>query len=622
MRRFSLFPRLPSPTTPFQTLALCLTLGAAAFGSLDLPPTLATAQETATSDERPTGELLFESTAQAFADNARKTRIGAISVVDEADGIGPVARCEVFEEPESPWAFSLRFPVDRPVQKGETLLLEFRARTVSAKTESGLGSLGAMFEVSQPPYVKSLDRRLELGLAWRDYSLPFRCVESRDAGGSAIVFFLGYLPQTVEIADVKLSSFGQNFDVSALRSSEPRYKGAEPDAPWRKAAQERIEQIRKGDLTLQVVDAAGKPIPNATVEIRQTRSAFGWGTAVVAGRILASGPDADQYRDFIAKYCNRAVFENDLKWFGWQNRRNRADVFRALDWLDERQIDVRGHCLVWPSWRNSTPRWKELASNPEALDAAIREHIRDEASALRGRVVDWDVVNEIHDNNDILKILGDDILVDWFQEARAADPNARLFINDYGILSGEGLDRRKQNSYFREIKKLLDAGAPIGGIGMQSHFGQTATPPERLLEILDRFAELGLPISITEHDVDATDKAFQAEFTRDFLTAAFSHPTVDEILIWGFWERSHWRPESAYFTANWTPTNAGKVWQELVGETWRSNLDATSNENGAVATRVFLGDYRLTVRVGDKTKTVETTVEKNAAEPLVVRFDD
>jgi hypothetical protein len=155
MRRFSLFPRLPSPPTPFQTLALCLTLGAAAFGLLDVPASFATAQETATSDERPTGELLFESTAQAFGGNARKNRIGAISVVDEADGVGPVARCEVFEEPESPWAFSLRFLVDRPVEKGEVLLLEFRARTVSAKTESGLGALGPMFETSDTPYVKS-----------------------------------------------------------------------------------------------------------------------------------------------------------------------------------------------------------------------------------------------------------------------------------------------------------------------------------------------------------------------------------------------------------------------------------------------------------------------------------
>ncbi|MBR4104688.1 MAG: endo-1,4-beta-xylanase, partial [Thermoguttaceae bacterium] len=348
MRRFSLFYRR-SPS--FQTLAcLGLTL-AAAFGSFVVPSPSATAQETATSDERPTGELLFESTAQTFAANARKNRIGAISVVDEADGVGPVARCEIFETPESPWAFSLRFLVDRPVEKGEVLLLEFRARTVSAKTESGLGALGPMFETSDPPYVKSLNQRVELGLAWRDYSLPFRCVESRDAGKSAIVFFLGYLPQTVEIADVKLSTFGTDFDVSALRSSEPRYKGAEPDAPWRKAAQERIEKIRKGDLTLQIVDADGKPVPNAAVEIRQTRSAFGWGTAVVAGRLLAQGSDADAYRDFLVKYCNRAVFENDLKWFGWQNRRNRADVFRALDWLDERQIDVRGHCLVWPSWR-------------------------------------------------------------------------------------------------------------------------------------------------------------------------------------------------------------------------------------------------------------------------------
>ena len=141
MRRFSLFYRR-SPS--FATLAcLGLTL-AAAFGSFAVPSPSATAQETATSDERPTGELLFESTTQTFAANARKPRIGAISVVDEAESVGPVARCEIFETPESPWAFSLRFLVDRPVEKGEVLLLEFRARTVSAKTESGLGALGVI----------------------------------------------------------------------------------------------------------------------------------------------------------------------------------------------------------------------------------------------------------------------------------------------------------------------------------------------------------------------------------------------------------------------------------------------------------------------------------------------
>ncbi|MCF0233775.1 MAG: endo-1,4-beta-xylanase, partial [Thermoguttaceae bacterium] len=317
---------------------------------------------------------------------------------------------------------------------------------------------------------------------------------------------------------------------------------------------------------------------------------------------------------FVEKYCSRVVFENDMKWHAWRNPRGRDSVLKALDWLDERGITVRGHCLVWPSWRNSNPQWREISGDKDALATAVREHVAGEAGDLAGRVVDWDVVNEIWDNHDILDILGRDVLVEWFKTAREADPNVRLFINDYGILSGQGMDKRKQDFYFKTIQELLAAGAPIGGVGMQGHFGQTATPPEKIIEILDRFAELGLGIAITEHDVDSADETYKAEFTRDLMTAAFACPAVDSFLVWGFWERAHWRPQSAYFRADWTPTDAGRVWMEYVGEKWRSNLDAETAENGEFAARVFHGDYKIAVRVADSERVVEAKVSKDGAE--------
>jgi hypothetical protein len=183
-----------------------------------------------------------------------------------------------------------------------------------------------------------------------------------------------------------------------------------------------------------------------------------------------------------------------------------------------------------------------------------------------------------------------------------------LYLNDYGILSGN--DIRHQNFHADTVQYLLDHGAPIGGVGLQSHFGSVATPPERLLEILNRFGAFGLNISITEHDIDTDDEIFQAEFTRDFLTVAFSHPSVDSIMIWGFWEGRHWRPRAAYYRRDWSLRPAGQVWLDLVMNKWWSHFDETTDQKGEVSARGFLGNYEITVRKDGRSQTVKTTLPK------------
>ena len=319
---------------------------------------------------------------------------------------------------------------------------------------------------------------------------------------------MGELIQTLEISDLKLSKLGQSSDVSALAVPVLLYEGQEPDAAWRKDAEKRIDENRKGLLTVRVLDQDGKPLEGIDVKIKQTSSSFRWGTAVVAGRIFDPSEDGRKYRDFIEKYCNVVVFENDLKWFGWQNPRGRQNVKRALDWFDERKIAVRGHCLVWPSWRNSNRTWRTI-EDANVLRKTVKDHILDETSELKGRLIEWDVVNEPYDNRDLWQKLGKSEIAEWFKTARQGDPDARLFINDYGILSGEGLDRRKQDFYFNTIKEIMESGAPIGGIGMQGHFGRQGTPPQRVIDIVNRFSELGLPIAITEHDIDSQDAKYQ-----------------------------------------------------------------------------------------------------------------
>lgn len=158
------------------------------------------------------------------------------------------------------------------------------------------------------------------------------------------------------------------------------------------------------------------------------------------------------------------------------------------------------------------------------------------------------------------------------------------------------------------MRFLKQGGAPINGLGMQAHFGGTPTPPDRMLAILDRFAALGLAISITEHDIDTQDEQLQADFTRDFLTVAFSHPAVVALLTWGFWENSHWRPNGAYYRSDWSLKPAGQVWLDLVTRAWWTDETIIADADGTARTRGFLGDYVITVTQGDKTASRPVTL--------------
>ena len=167
---------------------------------------------------------------------------------------------------------------------------------------------------------------------------------------------------------------------------------------------------------------------------------------------------------------------------------------------------------------------------------------------------------------------------------------------------------------------LLAQGAPLAGIGLQSHFGWDLTAPTMILKELDRFGELGLELEITEHDIDITDEQAQADYTRDFMTLAFSHPAVTGFLSWGFWEGMHWKPTGAYFRKDWSLKPAGKVWIDLVTEKWWTSAEGKTTGNGTYQTRGFLGDYEVVVRKGSQVKTLRFPLTKTT-EPLAITLE-
>jgi GH35 family endo-1,4-beta-xylanase len=182
----------------------------------------------------------------------------------------------------------------------------------------------------------------------------------------------------------------------------------------------------------------------------------------------------------------------------------------------------------------------------------------------------------------------------WFKTAQECVPGVPLYLNDFSnhdMLA----DSEHFKNYYRTALFLQKAGAPLGGLGLQGHIGAQPSPPEAVLATLDLYAKLNLPIRVTEFDINTDDEKLQAEYTRDFLILAFSHPAVVGVQFWGFWEKNHWRPQAAMFRNDWSEKRNARVYRELVLKRWRTQVDGQTGANGRYAVRGFHGDYVITV---------------------------
>jgi endo-1,4-beta-xylanase len=138
-----------------------------------------------------------------------------------------------------------------------------------------------------------------------------------------------------------------------------------------------------------------------------------------------------------------------------------------------------------------------------------------------------------------------------------------------------------------------------------------------VLAALEVYSEFKLPIRITEFDIDTDDEQLQADYTRDFLILAYSHPSVVGVQHWGFWAKAHWRPRGALFRSDWSEKPAAKAYQDLVLKQWRTKLQGKAGASGKVSGRGFHGDYVVTVEQDGRRAEVTFTLRPDEAKTSV-----
>ena len=574
---------------------LAIVMGVAALGLSGLP-----AQSTLPPGGTP---LLAEASAKAFVLTSTSGNSDAATVtsVPVADAAYKTAwRIETRREISPAWGVELRSSLAAGAAKGDVGLVRFFARTLAAYDETGGGRIRVVVQKASPDYDKDLQAEVTVGRVWQEFTLPFTFADDYAQGAAELSFGFGYKAQTVEIGGIEVLDYGKRLAQSALPKTRFTYAGREPDAAWRRAALERIEQIRKGNFSLHVTDAAGVPVSGASVRIEQRRSAFQWGAALQFARLGTDSSDNQIYREKAFELFNSASPENDLKWPAWDGDwgpgYDHEQSLAALRWLNEHRFYVRGHVLVWPGWKDlpkSVLERRDPARQKEIPDLVLA-HIRDITTATKGLIREWDVLNEPYDHHDLMAMFGNDIMTSWYKTAAESAPGLPLYLNDF---SNHDLvaDADHFKNFSRTVVVLQKAGAPLGGLGLQGHIGAQPNAPENILATLDLLSDFKLPIRFTEFDVNTDDEELQADYTRDFLILAFSHPAVVGVQHWGFWEKTHWRPQAAMFRNDWSEKPNAKVYRSLVLDQWRTKTTGETDASGRFAVRGFHGEYAIFV---------------------------
>jgi endo-1,4-beta-xylanase len=271
------------------------------------------------------------------------------------------------------------------------------------------------------------------------------------------------------------------------------------------------------------------------------------------GFAAATGPLANEaaYRNIAATEFNQVTAENAMKWESTQPNPGQftfGGADQVVAFAQQNGQQVHGHTLVWHS---QTPGWVQSLGATQ-MRSAMQTHINTVVGrwASNPAVVSWDVVNEAFNEDGSMRqsfwlnTLGQSYIADAFRFARAADPNARLCLNDFNV---EGMNA-KSNAMFTLVQSLLAQNVPIDCVGFQGHLAIQFGLPGQIQQNMQRFANLGLEVRITELDVrmqlprSAQKDTQQAQFYTSVVNACNAVTACSGITIWGFTDLHSWVP--------------------------------------------------------------------------------
>lgn len=481
--------------------------------------------------------------------------------VDKSQG----SMVSIKKKPKTWWSLQLQPP--KFLADSTFYTLKFKA-----KIANGSGPIVAIVQGGPPDYRQKESASYELTKEWKEYSMTF-LADQKGYGLNNVAFQLGHAKGDIYVDDVEV------VPVEGVN-----------DMTWYNAADARIDSLRKKDFSI-------KATPNADVKVELVRHDYPFGTALA----LYDSKDSVEkwYRKTANKYFWYGVPENQFKWPEYEPKKGKLkkrEFKEYLDYVKDNGWGFRAHTLVWGHQGYGFDKHFSNQGSCKEIGQKIKARIDRDLKEYKGQIVEYDVWNEVFHEAFIFDKCGWGLLDSAHIWAHKADPTAKLFINEYNVISAGETDR-----LYEIVKGMLARKVPVHGIGVQCHFNARPVVPGLVKERLDKLASLGLPIKVTELDFGTWENGMdfseeeQAKRYELFIRSAFSHPAVEGILLWGFWDGRHWIKNGGIIAMDGREKPAAKTIYKLWHETWTTKGTFKADANGDVKFRGFPGKYKVTI---------------------------
>lgn len=403
-----------------------------------------------------------------------------------------------------------------------------------------------------------------------------------------------------------------------------------------------IEANRKAFAHFSVKNADGSPVRNAVISVEQKTHDFNFGANCFMLDELESPEKNELYKKKFAELFNLATIP-----FYWADLEPQQGLLRfekdapkiyrrpapglCLEWCHENGIRPKLHCLNYDQW---TPGW--VPNDPAEVKRLLDKRMKEIGERFADEIYPIEVINEtllpevFHDpytSRHSTLLFHEPDIIEWsFEHARKYFPANELIINEATERVWGDAFHWSRSNYYMQIERALTKGASIDGIGLQYHMffkredEQEKTrllyDPALLYEIMDQYAQLNRPLSITEMTVpayskDAEDEDIQAEILRNLYRIYFSHPAMESVIYWNIIDGyAAFAPQGdmtvgenyyhgALLRFDLSEKPAYKMLKKLIHEEWHTEDNVHTSASGQADLKGFFGEYRVNVSTED-----------------------
>lgn len=386
-------------------------------------------------------------------------------------------------------------------------------------------------------------------------------------------------------------------------------------------ARRRIRQVRQKEVELLVLKD-GRPVENACVSFRMKNHQFLFGAVCYSHGTLGHPGKEEQFTRLFTRLFNYTMVPYHWSWY--EPRRgeyNEPYTGNLLRWAKEHHLKRKLHALIW---HECCPDWLRDGEVEEEYVRRIH-HLM----SLYGEEFDFfDLANETTVNDRF-----DNPVSRWVKQVgpiqmmkfgtklvRSWKPDAKLLYGDWNVHGEE---------YFQFLGEMREKDVDIDIIGMQSHMHRDLWSQEETLRVIERASEFGWPIHFPECSVCSgkpigemsyaagavnkfseteEDLYWQADFTRDFYTLVFSQPAVEALSWFDFTEHRWLKAPAGVVDDDLNPKPVYAALYDLIHREWHSDADVVTGTEGNCRTRLFCGNYDITVEADGVRKTVNRDI--------------